>query len=140
MRDMAVLATRVRREREREAAQVERARGRVAAGRDAAAAVLPTGERVRAMMRAALAPHIGQVLTVRVGGSGRGSETMEIRLLALHETGALCRHRKGGWGCWLAYHDLYAGYTAILAPSNARDAMGRAVARLRRGAPRGDRG
>ena len=139
MRDMAVLATRVHRDHKRERAQVARARGRVAAEREEVAAVLPDAERVRAMMRAALAPHIGQLLTVRVGGSGRGSETMEIRLLAVHETGALCRHRKGGWGCWLAYHDLYAGYTAILAPLNARDATGRAVARLRRGAPRGDR-
>ena len=134
---MAVLAARVHRERVAEQAQVERARERVAAERENEATALPTADQVRVGMRAALAPHIGQTLTVRLGRSGRGAETVDVTVAALYRAGALCRT---GRGCpaWLAYHDLYAGHAAVLDPPTARDAMSQVVARLRRGAPRGD--
>ena len=133
---MAVLATRIRRDREREVAQVERARGRVADVREAEAAVLPTAERVDETVRAALAGHLGRDLTVRLGRGARG-ETVEFRMAALHQAGALGRTERG-LPVWVSYRDLYCAHAAILAPSHARDAATRAVARLRRGAPKGD--
>lgn len=136
---MAVAASwampRARRKRE---VTVDEARERVADEREAAAAVMPTADRVRVGIRATLAPHIGQTLTVRLGRSGRGAETVDVTVAALYRAGALCRT---GRGCpaWLAYHDLFAGHAAVLDPPSARDAVSQAVARLRSGAPRGDR-
>ena len=137
MRDMAVLATRLRRERERETAQVERARKRVAERREVEESGLPTAARVNEEVRGALAPHLGAVGTVRLGRGAR-SETKEVRLVTLCQAGALGRTQKG-CPVWLAYHDLYCGCVTVLDPPSARDAVGRAVSRLRAGAPRGDR-
>ena len=136
-RDMsAVLTTRMQRERETERVQVERARGRMETEREEVAAVLPDAERVDAVVRAVLAGHIGQVLTLRVGRGAR-SETKEVRLVTLHRAGALGRTGRG-LPVWLSYRDLYCAHAVVLEPAGVRDAIGRAVARLRRGAPRGD--
>ncbi len=136
MKAMAVPATRVQRERAREAAQIERARRRVAAEREAEAAGIPTAERVDAAVRGALAGRLGQTLVVRLGRSGRG-ETVTAQLTGLYQYGALGRTGRG-MPVWLPYRDLYCGHAVVLEPSGARNAVGRAVARLRRGAPRGD--
>ena len=133
----AVLATRVRRERETERVQVERARGRVEKVREEETGTLPTAERVDEMVRAALAPHIGAVLEVRVGRGAR-SETVTARLTALYRCGALGQTAHG-MPVWLPYRDLYCSHAVVLEPAAVRDAVGRAIARLRAGAPRGDR-
>ena len=130
---MAVLVARVHREREREAAQVERARMRVAEVRDAEATVLPTAESVAQVVRGALAGHLGMILTVRIGSPSRG-QTVEIRLVTLCRAGVLCRTERG-CPVWLSYRDLYAAHATVLAPVHVHGAVQRAVARLRRAAP-----
>ena len=135
---MAMLAARVQREREREVAQVERARGRVEKVREEETGTLPTAERVDQEVRGAMAGHLGEVLTVRVGRGAR-SETVTARLVALHRCGALSR-TEHGMPLWLPYRDLYCAHAVVLEPAGVRDATGRAVSRLRAGAPRGDRG
>ena len=112
---MAVLVARVHREREREAAQVERARMRVAERREAEAAVLPTGERVDEMVRGALAGYLGRDLTVRLGRGAR-SETVTARLGALYRYGALGR-TEHGMPLWLPYRDLYCAHAVVLEPA-----------------------
>lgn len=134
--DMATMAAVLRRYAAAEAAQVERARERVVAEREAAVATAPTAERVDAAVRGALAGRLGQTLVVRVGRGARG-ESAEVRLVALHRAGALCRTERGG-PVWLSYRDLYAAHATVLAPVHIHGAVQRAVARLRRGAPRGD--
>lgn len=135
--NVAVLATRLRREREREATQVERARMRVTEQREAEAAVLPDAERVDEVVRAALAGHLSGDLTIRLGRGARG-ETVTARIGALHRCGALSR-TEHGMPVWVGYRDLYCAHAVVLEPAAVRDAVGRAIARLRAGAPRGDR-
>lgn len=113
---------------------VAEVRRRVAAEREVEAVIVPTAARVRAALRDALAGYLGEVLTVRIG-SGRSGETAEMQLVAGHEAGALCRTVRGEWGRWIAYHDLYTGHAAILAPLAVRNTAQRAIARLRAGAP-----
>ncbi len=132
----AVLATRVQRDREREQAQVERARRRVAGLREVEVAVVPTAERVDQEVRGAMAGHLGEVLTVRVGRGAR-SETVTARITALYRCGALGQ-TEHGMPLWLPYRDLYCAYAVVLEPAGVRDAVQRAAGRLRRGAPRGD--
>ena len=132
-----VLAPRVRSEREREMAQVERARRKVEEQREDEATALPTGERVAQVVRGALAGHLGEVLTVRFGRGAR-IETVDFRLVSFYRAGALGRTERG---CprWVSYRDLYCSHATVLDPPPVRDAVGRAIARLRTGAPRGDR-
>ena len=134
-----VLAPRVRSEREREMAQVERARRKVEEQREdeATAFAFPTADRVAQAVRGALAGCLGDVLTVRVGQGAR-SETKEVRLVTLCRAGALGQTQRG-CPVWLAYHDLYCGHATVLDPPPVRDAVQRAVSLLRAGAPRGDR-
>lgn len=134
-----VLAPRVRSEREREMAQVERARRKVEEQREdeATAFAFPTADRVAQAVRGALAGCLGEVLTVRVGRGAR-SETVEFRLVALHRAGALGQTQRG-CPVWLAYHDLYCSHATILDPPGARDAMGRAVGQIKIAAPKGER-
>ena len=133
---MATMAAALRRNREAEQAQVQRARRRVDEERVAAAAVLPTAELVDATVRTALTPHLGDVLEVRTRYQrGAKGETVTARLSAACGHGVLLRTERGGTPVWVSYRDLYAGHATVLAPANARDATGRAVGRLRRGAP-----
>lgn len=133
---MAAVLTRVQRDREREQAQVERARRRVAGLREVEVAVVPTAERVDQEVRGAMAGHLGEVLTVRVGRKAR-SEAVTARLGALYRCGALGQTERG-MPVWLPYRDLFAAHAEVLEPTAVRDAVGRAIARLRSGAPRGD--
>ena len=130
-----VLAPRI--QRERKMVQVERARRRVLEQKEDEATAIPTADRVAQAVRGALAEHLSEVLTVRVG-QGVRSETKEVRLVTLCRAGALGQTQRG-CPVWLAYHDLYCGCVTVLDPPSARDAVGRAVSRLRAGAPRGDR-
>ena len=133
---MATMAAVLRRYQAAEAAQVERARRRVEAERDAEAAVTPTAERVDQAVRGAMAGHLGRALTVRLGRSGRG-ETVTAQLTGLYQYGALGRTGRG-MPVWLPYRDLYISHAVVLEPAGARGSVQRAVTRLRRGAPRGD--
>ena len=127
---MAVATARMPRARRR-VVTVDEVRRQVAEEREAAAAIVPTAARVEQAMRAVLAPYLSEVLTLRFGGGARG-ESMEVRLGALYGAGALL----SGRARWVSYRDIYTDHAAILAPAAARDAMLRAVGRLRRGAPR----
>ena len=135
-----VLAPRVRRERETERVQVDRARGRVEKVREEETGTLPTAERVDEMVRAALTPHIGAVLEVRTHYQrGAKGETVTARLCAVCGHGALLLTERGGMPVWVSYRDLYAEHATVLNPDAARGEVQSAVGRLRRGAPKGDR-
>lgn len=136
---MATMAATVRRFQAVEQAQVQRARRRVLEQKENEAVALPTAERVDAAVRAALAPHLGIVLEVRLRYQRAAKEeTVKARLVSVCQSGALCRTEQG-CPVWLGYRDLYATHTTVLDPPTARDAVRTAVSVLRRGAPREDR-
>ncbi len=129
-----VLAPRVRREREREMAQVERARRKVEEQREDEATALPTAERVAEMVRAALAPHLRNAVDVRLRRTAAHGETVTATLIAVYGHGVLLRTERG-MPVWVSYRDLFCDHAAVLAPVHVHGSVQRAVSRLRSAAP-----